>query len=306
MRMQVVLGSAAGSLLLGLLVYCSPSTDAPTTPDDGGVGVCDDSGANCPCDPSKFKLPVDCYTGPKGTSGKGACKAGKRTCTGAGITTDCVDQVTPSTEVCDYLDNDCNGIVDDVPGTSALSPEAGGAPLVDTCQAPSCDPSFSDAGIGCYNGTERNVCKAGTKVCGAGRQLTCQPFVGIVPQAEQCNGWDDDCNDSVDDGLDNMGKCDVDPEAGVFMPDGGPVLGECVHSTQHCWDGGAACPAGDPVPEKCDGLDNDCNGKSDEKTCLVGGPYCCSYQSGQTRYGYCTSTDLSISNPQFYRCFKAN
>ncbi len=289
MRTQVVLGAVTGGLLLGFLVYCSPSAQVVDDSDAAAAVVCDDGGANCACDPGKFKLPVDCYTGPKGTGNKGACKSGKRTCTGAGITSDCVGQTTPTPEVCDYLDNDCNGIVDDVPGTSALSADAGGAPVVDLCQAPSCDPKYTDAGIGCYNGTERNVCKAGSKVCGAGRQLTCQSFTGIVPQMETCNGWDDDCNDLVDDGLDNLGKCDVDPDAGFTGADGGAVLGECLNGTGHCADGGQYCPPSDPVVEKCNGKDDDCNGKVDDKSCPNSfSNYCCHsgsyYTCGSSSY----------------------
>ena len=190
--------------------------------------------------------------------------------------------------------------MDDVPGTSALSADAGGAPVVDLCQAPSCDPKYTDAGIGCYNGTERNVCKAGSKVCGAGRQLTCQSFTGIVPQMETCNGWDDDCNDLVDDGLDNLGKCDVDPDAGFTGADGGMVLGECLKGTGHCADGGQYCPPADPVPEKCDNLDNDCNGLIDDHACKgqLSNPWCCNYQNSH----FCAYSDLG----SVWKCNLAN
>ena len=141
MRIQVALGASSGALLLGVLVYCSPSSNTLTPDDAGATGTCDDSGAYCPCDPGKYKAPIDCYTGTRGTNGKGVCVTGKRTCTGAGIWTDCTGEVVPSPEVCDYLDNDCDGVVDDVPGTSSLSDDAGGATAIDNCQSPSCDPT---------------------------------------------------------------------------------------------------------------------------------------------------------------------
>jgi hypothetical protein len=280
MRYQVLVAAAGATGLLGVLVYCSPTAAIPDT-SDAAVGVCDDSGAYCPCDPGKYKAPIDCYTGTRGTNGKGVCVTGKRTCTGDGIWTDCTGEITPTAEVCDYLDNDCDGIVDDVPGTSALSPDAGGAVAIDYCQSASCDPTYTDAGIACWAGTTRNVCKAGNKVCGPGRQTACQAFSGIVPTPELCNGWDDDCNDLIDDSTTDVGKCTIDPEAGTLFPDGAVPVGECLNSTSSCDDGGLDCPPSDPTPEKCDNKDNDCNGLIDDHACASssGSPYCCHYSS---------------------------
>lgn len=53
--------------------------------------------------------PVPCYDGPPGTEGIGLCKGGTKTC-GA-----CEGQILPSPEVCDGNDNNCNGVIDDVP-----------------------------------------------------------------------------------------------------------------------------------------------------------------------------------------------
>ncbi|MBE2250508.1 MAG: hypothetical protein IAE78_13315 [Myxococcus sp.] len=49
-------------------------------------------------------------------SAVGACREGTRSCTDAGVWASCAGDVGPSPEVCDHLDNDCNGAVDD-PGT---------------------------------------------------------------------------------------------------------------------------------------------------------------------------------------------
>ncbi len=53
-----------------------------------------------------------CYTGPSGTEGVGVCHGGTQTCAG-GVFGPCEGEVLPSPEVCDGLDDDCNGIVDD-------------------------------------------------------------------------------------------------------------------------------------------------------------------------------------------------
>src|SRR5690349_15486385 len=102
--------------------------------------MCDpDSGnpAGCTCDPSKPS--VDCYSGPPGTSAKGICKPGKRSCNN-GKYTECIGEVTPLPETCNYADDDCDGIVDDLP-------EIADAEAIARCNSPACDPDFSDAAI---------------------------------------------------------------------------------------------------------------------------------------------------------------
>jgi len=55
----------------------------------------------------------ECYNGTKSTKGVGPCKAGKRTCGKDGAWGDCEGEVTNKFEVCDGVDNNCNGKVDD-------------------------------------------------------------------------------------------------------------------------------------------------------------------------------------------------
>jgi hypothetical protein len=60
-----------------------------------------------------------CYSGPPATLNVGVCVAGISTCTG-GQWGPCVGEVLPTPEVCNGLDDDCNGSVDDgiVPDTN--------------------------------------------------------------------------------------------------------------------------------------------------------------------------------------------
>ena len=53
-----------------------------------------------------------CYGGSASTAGIGVCTVGKIACSG-GVITGCEGEVLPSAEICDGVDNDCDGLSDD-------------------------------------------------------------------------------------------------------------------------------------------------------------------------------------------------
>ncbi len=72
------------------------------------------------------------------------------------------------------------------------------------------------------------------------------------PQTEVCNGVDDDCDGRVDEGASET--CDT----------GEP--GRCSEGVRTCENGslGECVAVRDPVPEVCNGLDDDCSGQADD------------------------------------------
>ena len=96
---------AGGDCPVGQQCYRGFCID-PSLEADSGGGACEDGA-----------LPETCYDGPADTEGRGACRAGKRFCV-QGALTACFDQVTPSAEICNGKDDDCNGNIDDIASQS--------------------------------------------------------------------------------------------------------------------------------------------------------------------------------------------
>ena len=212
--------------------------------DDDCDGLIDEG---CPCKAGQVRA---CG------SNTGDCRTGQQRCVNGSWGSTCEGETSPTPEVCDGKDNNCNGRVDEYLGSRPCKNDCG--PGVGSCvsgqwickgaepKQEECNNKDDDCDGVVDDGVVRECktdCGPGGQICFQGQWGKCNPH---KTETETCDGKDNDCNGKVDEGLIQACKTDCGPGSEVCL--------------QGKW---SLCSAPKPQKERCDGIDNDCDGKVD-------------------------------------------
>lgn len=203
---------------------------------DCASGICE----NNACSPSCLTDPL---LGTPCTAGLGAClRDGVYVCSGDGLTVVC-DAVAgaPSAEICNGIDDDCDGIVDE----GALCPPLLNATSVcqgGQCVLGQCQPGFANCNGNPADGCETNIMVSNSNCGACGSPCFGGPHMSAMCQQGVCNrvcepGYKN-CNGSPNDGCEcppnavcqGLGCClPAGQVAGGSIPCcGGEIFGLCV------------------------------------------------------------------------------
>ncbi len=213
------------------------------------------------------------------TDEDGVCRAGTTECLRGELI--CIRDGAPSFELCNGVDDDCDGATDEAPldtfdpcetelpgvctdgltrcveGEVVCRPRR--SPREELCDGTDddCDGNIDEGdpegNRPCDTG-EPGICSGGTTVCQGGALFCVRD---TEPGIELCDNADNDCDDRVDEGNPGEGaECPVPGEQGL-----------CGVGRTRCSEGGLSCLSlvePGERSETCDGVDEDCDGRTDE------------------------------------------
>jgi len=263
-----------GNIQYGECVICEPGEERCNYEDDDCDGLVDEDQTNAcgmcgqvpadvcdgidnDCDGSiDEELVRECVT---------ACERGVETCMD-GAYRSC-SAIQPSEEICDGADNDCDGNVDEQLECLCTIQDVGN---LQPCSEP---PLLCGQGFKTCECTDPTCTEFRMTQCAAICEYLpidipgqCDPLVGLTVQQEECNAFDEDCDQEIDENLTQ--PCYTgDPDTlfvGVCSPGEAYCnLGVWGNDLNEEFRPGLCADEVLPQREICDGADNDCDGEVD-------------------------------------------
>ncbi len=265
---------AKGDITYGECVICEPSEERCNYQDDDCDGQVDEFQTNVcgTCGP----VPSDVCDGADndcdGLTDEGlvrecqtACDRGIEACS-EGNWISCTAR-QPVDEECDGEDNDCDGQVDE--GLNCLCTVEDVGNLIPCAEPPLiCGQGFKTCECANPNCSEMRMtdCAALCVYLPPNPEVDCDHRFGIILQQEECNNFDEDCDEQIDENL-TQACYTGEPETlfvGVCAP--GEVYcrrGEWGSDRENAFTVGHCAGEVTPQEEICDGADNDCDGEVD-------------------------------------------
>jgi len=290
---NITCGSDVGECISGLThcisgaIDCVGDVGVPAPDPNATPEICD--GKDNDCD-DMFDEDLPAMGSCPGGTNVGECEAGLLMCRGG--RTVCVGQVGPSFEICDNLDQDCDGnntngydLQNDARNCGTCNhvcageiPHATATCRTAHCVIGACDPDYWDVDRNNANGCEYGPCQ-------------------LQGPQEACNGMDDNCNAMTDEALTppanfcrSLGECGAIPgvRPAVQATCTGTNGWDCIYEPDPLRDV-TVDANGDIIPEnKCDAKDNDCDGRVDEGHATLGQP------CDDGRQGICRGTGVFV------------
>ncbi len=257
----------------------------------GNLEVCDEVDNNC--DGAVDEGVTSVYFADFDGDGFGAADLTQNACavpTGYTVNADdCDDAVAAvnpdATEICNTIDDDCDGTVDEDDASGAI-----------TWYADTDADAYGDPSVTAVACAQPDGFVADRTDCDDARSAT-------NPAAtEYCNTYDDDCDGTVDeDDASGVGSWYLDADGDTY---GNPAIVDisCAQPTGYvadatdCNDGSARAYPG--YTESCDSIDNNCDGTVDEDTAVDARTWYA--DADADTYGNASVIDIECTQPTGY------